>query len=136
MKIQIAIVALLIGVLIIGIKYADIKPIESRQTIAPKPVSTTVTPQPVPELPPLSYHCDPYDVSYLGDRTIKAQLKAPSTAEFASFGDTKIFQRQDTITYISYVDAQNGFGAMIRSKFAVVMICHDGKLAVIDSALE
>ena len=48
-------------------------------------------------------------------QTVLAQLKAPSTAQFVStekFGEG---------TYFIVVDAENGFGAMIRGEFCVVL---------------
>ena len=52
---------------------------------------------------------------------VKKQLRSPSTAEFAG-----LFEKRDHITKIgtreyriqSYVDSQNGFGAMIRSNWS------------------
>ena len=53
-------------------------------------------------------------------KLIKTQLNAPSTAKFPSF-----WNASDHVTYLggkrykirSWVDAQNGFGAMIRQKY-------------------
>lgn len=66
--------------------------------------------------------------------TIKSILKAPSTAKFPNILEWK-FSKQDGITIVqSYVDAENGFGAMIRSEFQfkirdgkVISLIMDGK---------
>jgi hypothetical protein len=51
---------------------------------------------------------------------VKARLKAPSTAIFPSFRDIQV-EKIGTVTYeiYGYVDAQNAFGAMIRTNFFV-----------------
>lgn len=50
-------------------------------------------------------------------KVITSILKAPSTAEFPNILEWK-FGKQDGVTIVqSYVDSQNGFGAMIRSEF-------------------
>lgn len=48
----------------------------------------------------------------------KKKLKSPSTAEFASFSESTV-RGLDNCTYrvTSYVDAQNNFGANIRSNY-------------------
>ena len=52
-------------------------------------------------------------------------LKSPSTAEFPGtlleIGEWSVTRNKDVVTVKSYVDSQNGFGAMIRSNFAVQM---------------
>ena len=46
-------------------------------------------------------------------------MKAPSTATFPNFGDEGVVVAGDEKKYtvIAYVDAENSFGAKIRSKF-------------------
>ena len=44
-------------------------------------------------------------------------LIAPKTAEFQSFLDAKTQIGPDYIIYYSYVDSQNGFGALIRTNY-------------------
>ena len=61
------------------------------------------------------------------EKTIKPRLKAPSTAEFASFNNSEITRDRDTFYVRSYVDSQNGFGAMVRSNFEVRVFFKDGK---------
>ena len=58
--------------------------------------------------------------------TIKSILKAPSTAKFPNITEWK-FGKTDGVTVIqSYVDAQNAFGAMMRSEFQLKV--KDGKV--------
>lgn len=56
----------------------------------------------------------------LNSRTfVERSLKAPSTAEFASSGKSTVVKINDTtFTVVSYVDAQNSFGGMMRSKYS------------------
>lgn len=64
---------------------------------------------------------------------VKQRLKSPSTAEFPG-----LFEKADHITELgndeyrinSWVDSQNGFGAMIRSKFSCKIIFKDEKVRV------
>ncbi len=51
---------------------------------------------------------------------VKSTLKSPSSAKFPYFGEG---QKTGTDTYKvdSYVDSQNGFGAMIRSDFSITL---------------
>lgn len=60
------------------------------------------------------------------EQVVKEKLKAPSTAKFSSWGETKITKIKDN-TYLvkGYVDAQNGFGAMIRSNYSVEITIKD-----------
>lgn len=60
---------------------------------------------------------------------VKQGLKAPATAKFPSqvfSGDWSIGRKDNVVTVTSYVDSQNSFGALIRSKFAV-QIKYDSK---------
>lgn len=66
--------------------------------------------------------------------TLKTILKSPSTAKFAGVGDWEIWKENGQTIVQSYVDSQNGFGAMIRSEFQfiiendnVVSLIIDGK---------
>jgi len=60
---------------------------------------------------------------YYAKEYVEQGLKAPSTAEFPGtilgISDWKVSRNKDVVTVQSYVDSQNGFGAMIRSNFAV-----------------
>ncbi|WP_438335217.1 hypothetical protein ACIR03_02835 [Clostridium cochlearium] len=76
---------------------------------------------------------------------VKENLKAPSTAKFPwSFNEYNIKETNSenkdmTIYYVSgYVDAENSFGAKIRSNFIVEMECTKdlSKYRVLDIAIE
>ena len=58
---------------------------------------------------------------------VKKHLKAPATAVFPSF-DESFVQPATTNGFIitSYVDAQNSFGALIRSDYEIIMYKKDG----------
>ena len=70
---------------------------------------------------------------------VKQRLKSPSTAEFPG-----LFEKADHITELgndeylisSWVDSQNGFGAMIRSKFSCKIIFKDEKVRVENLVIE
>lgn len=55
---------------------------------------------------------------------VKRQLRAPSTAEFPIWPDEYQSQALGECRYMvdSFVDAQNGFGAMLRSYYRVTLI--------------
>jgi len=56
------------------------------------------------------------------ETAVKSKLKAPSTAKFESYKKDKVEHvEDDTFKIESYVDAQNGFGAMIRNNFIVTI---------------
>jgi len=48
---------------------------------------------------------------------VKDSLKAPSTAEFPNIRDIVITKKEFTYSISGYVDAQNSFGAMIRTRY-------------------
>ncbi|MEN8145256.1 MAG: hypothetical protein ABFS14_09925 [Gemmatimonadota bacterium] len=50
---------------------------------------------------------------------VERNLKAPSTAKFARMGQSQIATRPGYGQYrvVSYVDAQNSFGAMLRNEY-------------------
>ncbi len=62
------------------------------------------------------------DAYLFSQEFVKENIKSPTTASFPT-SDYKCFVNQYDSTYTvkSYVDAQNGFGAMIRSKYMVEM---------------
>lgn len=58
------------------------------------------------------------------EQIINSLLKSPSTAEYPGsflnpFEDWKMVKKNNLVTISSYVDAQNSFGAMVRSKFII-----------------
>lgn len=53
---------------------------------------------------------------------IKEKLKSPSTAKFPSLSDWSICEKSyNTYSVSSYVDAENGFGAEIRTYFSLTV---------------
>lgn len=48
-------------------------------------------------------------------RLVEANLRAPATADFPTFDYTTIYKGRHRYAIRSYVDSQNGFGAMIRT---------------------
>lgn len=54
-------------------------------------------------------------------KNIQSLLKAPSTAKFPNITHWKMSKDDGKVIIQSYVDAQNGFGAMIRSQFQFVI---------------
>lgn len=64
-------------------------------------------------------------------------LKAPSTAEFPLFSEASIKQLDaKTWRVSSYVDAQNSFGAMLRTRYTVTMEDMGGNWKLIDIKLQ
>lgn len=52
---------------------------------------------------------------------VKDRLKSPSSAEFG-YGEDQVFQKNDSTFIVeSYVDSQNSFGAMLRSKYVCTL---------------
>ena len=62
--------------------------------------------------------------AFLGAKKLTLKrLKAPSTAKFCGFKDAKVNNPKDGVfEVILWVDAQNSFGAMIRSTYRLSMI--------------
>lgn len=57
---------------------------------------------------------------------VKKHLKAPSTADFASFSEAKILREPNNkFTVVSYVDAENSFGAKLRNHYRCELV-YDG----------
>lgn len=59
---------------------------------------------------------------------VTAQLKAPATADFPWQVDAIITHAGDKYTVRSYVDAENGFGANIRTSFVCTATVTGGKV--------
>lgn len=61
-----------------------------------------------------------YDAYIYAKEAVKLQLKSPRTAKFGSYGQTDIELYQNCVFIVKgYIDAENGFGAMIRSQYEV-----------------
>jgi hypothetical protein len=64
----------------------------------------------------------PMDAYVASMKLVKNELKAPSTAKFASYQDSKISKIDlDEWQVSSFVDSQNSFGAMIRTRYTIVI---------------
>lgn len=57
----------------------------------------------------------------------RAELKSPDSAEFPWYDESFITDNQDTVTVTAYVDAENSFGAKIRTKFVATMTITNDK---------
>ena len=66
---------------------------------------------------------DRSDACFMSQRFVRQNLKAPTTATFPSWTPENCNATQSSGTWKvrSYVDSQNGFGAMIRSDYGVEM---------------
>ncbi|GBG03919.1 hypothetical protein AZSI13_32460 [Azospira sp. I13] len=51
---------------------------------------------------------------------VRMRLKAPSTADFASYSESTVIEDDRYFRVTSYVDAQNAFGAKLRNRW----VCH------------
>lgn len=78
------------------------------------------------------------------ENALKKNIKSPSTAEFPSVTTKKShtyeisFTDEDNCEYSidSYVDSQNGFGAMIRTDFSVTIIIKGGIVSYEDLVIK
>lgn len=59
-------------------------------------------------------------------------LKAPSTAKFQPYYEARITNVDDTYTVTSYVDAQNSFGAQLRTYFTCKVKYGSGRFLLLD----
>lgn len=60
--------------------------------------------------------------SVMAESFVEKRLKAPSTADFASYSSSQVTELGgNKYKVVSYVDSENGFGAMIRTNFEVVV---------------
>lgn len=64
-----------------------------------------------------------FDACVMSQVFIKRQLKSPSTADFPACNDsdTVVSREGGNWKVISYVDAQNAFGAMLRADYSTLM---------------
>lgn len=63
------------------------------------------------------------DACFMSQKLVRQNLKAPSTAEFPIWSEEncKATHSSNSWTVTSFVDSQNGFGAMIRSDYVAQM---------------
>jgi hypothetical protein len=65
---------------------------------------------------------------------VEKMLKAPSTADFCSYSDATVTDLGDGRFRVSaYVDAQNSFGAKIRTNYTSVLKTTDGNRWMLES---
>lgn len=82
---------------------------------------------------------EPYTPEFLSyvaaKQFISDRLKAPSTAKFQPYDESIVKTNGELYQVTLWVDAENSFGAKIRSKF-IVMIKYDGKNYALQSIQE
>lgn len=64
---------------------------------------------------------------YYSQRLVKEQLKSPKSAEFPRYSENFITQNGDTVVVSAYVDAQNSFGAQIRTNYIATIQLKNNK---------
>lgn len=78
---------------------------------------------------------DDSDILQIAEDAVKQNLKAPSTATFSSIRETQIKRSGNTWTVSGWVDAQNSFGAMLRSEYTVKITFTSKNKYTIDSCI-
>lgn len=81
------------------------------------------------------YDHDRADAITIAEKTVKSQLKSPSTAKFCSMSSYTVSCSGNTWTVSGYVDAQNSFGASIRNNFTVKFTFSSSSKYTIDSCV-
>lgn len=70
---------------------------------------------------------DKISATFFAENYIKTKLKSPASADFCSMGDYKIGNPSvGEWRIIGWVDSQNSFGAVIRTRFAITMKFNGG----------
>lgn len=57
-------------------------------------------------------------------------LKAPATARFCNKEDLVITKQNGVYTVSGWVDSQNSYGAFVRTKLSIKIVCEDGLLII------
>lgn len=67
---------------------------------------------------------DRSDACFMAQKFVKEQLKAPATAQFPIWTEEncQVTQRNRIWVVRSYVDAENGFGALLRNDYTAELI--------------
>jgi hypothetical protein len=73
-----------------------------------------------------------YDARTACERAITQRLKAPSTSKFVS--GAKVYEKEGKYYVAGEVDAQNSFGAMIRTQYVCSMHRSASDQMVVDEA--
>lgn len=58
---------------------------------------------------------------------VKKKLKSPKSADFPWYSDNFIKEKGDTITVTAYVDADNSFGASVRTNYIATIKVKNGE---------
>jgi hypothetical protein len=75
---------------------------------------------------------DYYFACTAAEKEVKEELKSPSSAKFPVCSEMDITNTRNTWTIKSYVEAQNSFGAMIKTNFTVkIELLGNNKYSVI-----
>ena len=69
------------------------------------------------------------------EKAVKGKLKSPSTAKFCSVTEATIGCSGNTWVVRGWVDAQNGFGATVRTQFAVTFTFASKDMYSLDSCI-
>jgi hypothetical protein len=89
---------------------------------------------PHPAEPARAAVANPHTVWRICQERVSAGLKAPASAEFPSYDERSIHQSGALWTVNSYVDAQNSFGAQLRTRYTCTASFHpDGATYDIES---
>lgn len=80
-----------------------------------------------------SYGHDKFDAMVIAEKVVKGNLKSPSTAEFCSSSEYTVSCVGNTWTVKGYVDAQNSFGATLRTNFTVKFTFSSSNEYTVDS---
>ena len=64
---------------------------------------------------------------YFSQNLVKKQLKSPKSADFPWYSDSFIKDKGDTIIVSAYVDADNSFGANIRTNYVATIKVKNGE---------
>lgn len=75
------------------------------------------------------------DAFAIAEKAVKGKLKSPSTAKFCSVTEATIGCSGNTWVVRGWVDAQNGFGATVRTQFAVTFTFASKDMYSLDSCI-
>lgn len=75
------------------------------------------------------------DAFAIAEKAVKGNLKSPSTAKFCSVTEATIGCSGNTWVVRGWVDAQNGFGATVRTQFAVTFTFASKDMYSLDSCI-
>ncbi len=69
----------------------------------------------------------------MSENYVEKVLKSPATADFPSYDYNHFDLGNNQHKVVSYVDSQNGFGAMVRSEWSVILTYNGGDWANINN---